>query len=129
MKDLEFGAAVALGLATLWLATLWFREKSGKWEFVAFGDVPGLNAEAKRVLFLSYARQQRWAFGLLWFSTAVAIMLAVALLTRLILARDLAVSTIREVTSLTIDGCIAGGAGRLYYVASDKVEKALRGLL
>lgn len=127
MNPLAVGVAVAITISTLGLARLFVEQARTHHTFVSFGRPTGADhPDASRVLFLEYARQQRWAFALLWFTLAIAVVLTTALLLRAISGPAAGLAAIREMAGLTLDGVLAGGAARLYRAASRRLEKAVK---
>jgi hypothetical protein len=104
------------------------REPHAKHSFVTFGDSNESTPEARAILFLEFARQQRWAFGLLWFSCAAGLILAITVLSRIIFASRLDTRMLVDAAALTIDLGVAVGAWKLYQVSSKRVENAAKNL-
>ena len=80
------------------------------------------------VLLLEYARQQRWSFGLLWSTLAIAVILTTALIGRVVAGPVAGFSALQGLTGLGLDACLAGGAGHLYRISSRRLEKAVKEL-
>lgn len=89
------------------------------------GEVPGAGARVERVLFDAFLRQQKWSFGLLWFSVAMGIGLTGYLVGRIVSSGALDASALVNVAALLGDVWLGRHAWNLYERASRRVESAL----
>jgi hypothetical protein len=121
------GPLVAVVVGVFAAIVLFRRERELKFAFVNFGDKKTpMTKENSSVLFLEYVRQQRMAFGLLWFAVAVGIILAVTLVLQAIFGELNLGRSGTEALALTGDGGLAAGAFSVYRSASQRVERIAR---
>jgi hypothetical protein len=79
----------------------------------------------RRVLIGEHLRQQRWAFGLVWFAVALGIGLATLLFERLILTQHLGRAELKAAVGLIGDISVAGGAFKLYKTSAKRLQEVL----
>jgi len=128
VSSLAWGIAIAIAMSLIGAIRVAIGELHARQTFVSFGKTSLGHVDSSRVLFLEYAKQQRWAFGLLWFTLAIAVVLTTGILLEAMSGLTANLAVAREMSGLTLDACLAGGAGRLYHNASRRLEKAAKDL-
>jgi hypothetical protein len=118
---------VTLGyLLTLTAAmTLYNARKSGP-SAIRFGEARAQTISERETLIDVYRAQQKQAFRLTLIAVAAGVLLGVALITRLAMARVFDASVLTSVVGTAGDIWIGTGAMRLYNEASKRWEEAVR---
>ena len=93
---------------------------------VSFGAEGRALTEAEReVLINEHLRQQRWAFGLVWFAVAVGVVISALLLDRLLFLDHPSRKELAGMIGLIGDISVAGGAFKLYKKSAQRLQVIL----
>lgn len=85
-------------------------------------------AEVEAILAV-HLNQQKWAFGLVWFSVAAAMMLGAFLLGRIIISPKISYTELADMVALVGDISLGSGAFKLYRTSASQFSQILKSLL
>ncbi len=97
---------------------------------VTFGERKegGLSPEERNWVLSEHVRQERWAFGLVWFAVATGMIMGSILVARFVLARQIDKSELAGIIGLAGDLTVATGAFRLYKRASNELREIMKSM-
>lgn len=91
-----------------------------------FGPSKGTRALEMRLIISGYLDQQRWAFGLVWFSLTIGIVLAGILLARLVFTSKFGYTELVESITLAADIVTLGSALKLYRLSTARLREIFK---
>jgi len=92
------------------------------------GALRGLSPAEREVLFFEVVRQQRRAYGLLWFAVAIGIVLSTTTIARVVLAPGLDLELLGSAIALAGDLTLGTFAKRLYDTTSKRLDKLVQAM-
>jgi len=128
------GGVVAAGVSVIAGIIWWYQiallHRSLADPIVTFGkrEDRSLSAEERQWILSGLVRQERWAFGLVWFAVAIGGILGSTLLIRVVFAGQMNASDVTSMVVVAGDITVATGAFRLYKIASKQLVEAIRTL-
>jgi hypothetical protein len=122
---MSFFALSLLGIAAFWTQRLSSGSKRLRTALGDFGGAPvsTLSRAERQTLLAQYMRQQRSAFGLVWFSVAAAIVLGIILVARVIIVSKLDLSVLTGAVGAIGDFGLGTYASKIYRETTNRVNE------